>query len=62
MPIYSRHGVSHAWLIDPPLKSLEVYRSEPGVWIGIGAYTGSAKVRAEPFLVLELDLGLLWLE
>ncbi|HBD07998.1 MAG TPA: hypothetical protein DCZ69_07020 [Syntrophobacteraceae bacterium] len=62
MPIYSQHNVSHAWLIDPVLKSLEVYRFEPGVWIGIGAYTRSAKVRAEPFLELELDLGLLWLE
>jgi len=62
MPIYSRHHVSYAWLIDPILKTLEVYRFEPGIWIGIGAYAKSAKVRAEPFPELELDLGLLWLE
>jgi Uma2 family endonuclease len=62
MPIYSRHHVSYAWLIDPTLKTLEVYRFEPGVWIGIGAYAKSAKVRAEPFPELELDLSLLWLE
>ena len=62
MPIYSRHGVSYAWLIDPVLKTLEVYRFEPGIWIGIGAYAKSSKVHAEPFSELELDLGLLWLE
>ena len=62
MPIYSRHHVSYAWLIDPILKTLEVYRFEPGVWIGIGAYAKSAKVRAEPFPELDLDLSLLWLE
>jgi len=62
MPIYSRHRVSYAWLIDPSLKTLEVYRFEPGIWIGLGAYAKSAKVRAEPFPDLELDLSLLWLE
>jgi len=62
MPIYSRHHVSYAWLIDPIARTLEVYRFEPGVWIGIGAYSKSAKVRAEPFPELDLDLSLLWLE
>jgi Uma2 family endonuclease len=62
MPIYSRHHVSYAWLIDPTLRTLEVYRFEPGIWIGIGAYAKSARVRAEPFPELELDLSLLWLE
>jgi len=27
-----------------------------------GVHAGSARVRAEPFTELELDLGLLWLE
>lgn len=62
MPIYSQHHVAYAWLIDPILKTLEVYRFEPGIWIGVGAYAKSGKVRAEPFPELELDLGILWLE
>jgi len=61
MPIYSQHHVAYAWLIDPILKTLEVYRLEPGIWIGVGAWAKSAKVRAEPFPELELDLGMLWL-
>jgi Uma2 family endonuclease len=61
MPIYARHHVSHAWLIDPILETLEVFRLEPERWIVLGVYGGSAKVRAEPFSEIEMDLGLLWL-
>jgi len=62
MPIYARHQVLHAWLIDPIVKTLEVFRFEPGRWIVLGVYAGSCKVRAEPFPEVELDLSLLWLE
>jgi Uma2 family endonuclease len=62
MPIYAQHQVSHAWLIDPILKTLEVFRFEPGRWVVLGVYSKSAKVRAEPFSEIELDLGILWLE
>jgi Uma2 family endonuclease len=62
MPLYAQHQVSHAWLIDPILKTLEVFRFEPERWIVLGVYAKSAKVRAEPFTEIELDLGLLWLE
>lgn len=40
----------------------EVFRFEPGKWIVLGVYAKSAKVRAEPFSEIELDLGLFWLE
>jgi Uma2 family endonuclease len=62
MPIYAQHRVLHAWLIDPILKTLEVFRFESGRWIVLGAYAKSAKVHAEPFSEIELDLGILWLE
>jgi Uma2 family endonuclease len=62
MPIYAHHQVSHGWLIDPILQTLEVFRFEPGRWVVLGVYAQSAKVRAEPFSEIELDLGLLWLE
>lgn len=62
MPIYAQHQVLHAWLIDPILQTLEVFRLETGRWIVLGVYAQSAKVRAEPFTELELDLPLLWLQ
>lgn len=62
MPLYARHRVSYAWLIDPIFRTLEVFRFEPGRWIVLGVYAKAAKVRAEPFSEIELDLGLLWIE
>lgn len=62
MPLYARHGVSHAWLIDPLLKTLEVFRFEAEKWMVPGVHGGTAKVCAEPFSEIEIDLGLLWLE
>ncbi len=62
MPIYAEHHVPHLWLIDPILKTLEVFQLESGRWVMAGVYAKTAKVRAEPFVELELDLGLLWLE
>lgn len=62
MPIDARHQVPHAWQVDPILKTLEVFRLEPEHWVVRGVYAKSAKVRAEPFSEVEIDLGLLWLE
>ncbi len=62
MPLYAQHRVSHAWLVDPNLKTLEVFQLESGKWLVLGVFAGSAKVRAEPFGEIELDLGLLWLD
>jgi Uma2 family endonuclease len=57
---YAREGVKHAWLVDPLLRTLEVLRLEGGRWLILAAHEGDAKVRAEPFDVFELDLGVLW--
>ncbi|MCK8601862.1 Uma2 family endonuclease [Desulfoferrobacter suflitae] len=62
MPIYAQHHVLHAWLIDPIVKTLELFRLESGRWVLLGVYAQSARVHAEPFPEIELDLGLLWLE
>jgi Uma2 family endonuclease len=58
--IYRREGVSHLWLCDPRIQTLEVYRLEAGRWTELETYEGEAKVRAEPFEAIELDLGRLW--
>lgn len=58
--IYRREGVGHLWLCDPRIKTLEVYRLENGRWAELDTFEGDAKVRAEPFEVIELDLARLW--
>lgn len=62
MRTFARHGVPYAWLIDPFLKTLEVFKLESGRWFLSDAFEGNEKVRAEPFQEIEIDLGILWLE
>lgn len=58
--IYRREGVSHLWLCDPRIQTLEVYRLEGGRWAELDTFEGNTKVRAEPFEAIELDLARLW--
>ncbi len=60
MPIYAEEGVQNAWLVDPLLKTLEVHRREGKQWLVIGTYKADAKLRAEPFEAIELELASLW--
>ena len=60
-PLYAREAVSHAWLLDPEARSLEVFRLDGETYRVVGAYAEDAKVRAEPFDAIELDLSVLWM-
>jgi Uma2 family endonuclease len=63
MAIYASAGVTHAWLVNPLLRTLEILRlssATPGQWSGLAVHQDDAKVRAEPFAELELDLSILW--
>ena len=60
MPVYAREGVKHAWLIDPLLQTLEVFRLAGERWLLVTTYKGAARVRVEPFEAVELDLAMLW--
>jgi Uma2 family endonuclease len=62
MRIFAEHGVPYAWLVDPLSKTLEVYGLELGRWVVLGMYGDDEKVRAEPFVEVELDLANLWIE
>ena len=53
-------GVSFLWFLDPGPRTLETFRLEQGAWLRLASFSGDAKVRAEPFGAVELDLGLLW--
>jgi Uma2 family endonuclease len=58
--IYAREGVEYVWLVDPVLRILEVLRLHGGQWLEKGSWSGNARVRAEPFEALELELEALW--
>jgi Uma2 family endonuclease len=60
LPIYAEHGVSHAWLIDPLTRTLEVFRLEGGRWMFLATHRDDALIHAEPFDAIELELGVLW--
>lgn len=60
LPIYARHQVQHAWLVDPLTKTLEVFRLESARWMLLATFRDEALVRAEPFDAIELELAALW--
>ncbi len=59
--IYAREGVGHAWLLDPALETLEVFRRSDAGWVLVGVHGGDEAVRAEPFGEIEIALGGLWM-
>jgi len=60
MDIYLRERVGHVWLVDPQVRTLEVYRHGGLVWHRVAVYHDDAKIRAEPFEAIEMGLGALW--
>lgn len=58
--IYAEHGVTHVWLLDPEIQTLEVLRLDGATYRVIKTYGGDARVRAEPFEAIELALATLW--
>ena len=60
MPIYAREQVAHLWLVDPGLRTLEIYRLEAQRWVVVATHGGDDVIRAEPFDAAEIDLGRWW--
>lgn len=58
--IYAREAVPWAWIINPLTRTLEVFALRDGEWLRRGAWRDQARVRAEPFDAIELDLAVLW--
>jgi Uma2 family endonuclease len=58
--IYAREGVGHLWLLNPKLRTLEVYRRSDDKWIVVETFVGNETVRAEPFDEVELDMTRWW--
>lgn len=61
LAIYAREGVEHAWLVDPALETLEIFRRQGEAWLLVLTAGGDEVVRAEPFDAVELTLTGLWI-
>lgn len=60
LPIYGEQGVSHVWLIDPLLRTLEVFENADRRWLLIGTLKDADPVSLPPFDAISFDLSLLW--
>lgn len=60
LPRYAAAGIRHVWLIDPRLRTLEVLRLHEAKWLTLAIHHDDARIRAEPFDAIELDLAVLW--
>ncbi|WP_224364645.1 Uma2 family endonuclease [Hyalangium versicolor] len=60
LPVYAREGVHHVWLVDPVLRTLEIFRLQDGRYTLLVTHTGKGRVRAAPFEAIELELAYLW--
>jgi Uma2 family endonuclease len=62
MRVYAREGVEGLWIVDPILRTLEIYRLEAGRWVVAATHGGADVVRPEPFAEVEVRLARWWLE
>lgn len=60
LPIYGAAGVGHAWLVDPLIETIEIFRLDRERWVLVKTLKGPVRVRAEPFDAVEIDLAPLW--
>lgn len=60
LPVYARARVGHVWLLDPIAQTLEVLRLDGPTYRIVSTFDGDARVRAEPFEAVEVELGALW--
>lgn len=58
--VYARAEVNHVWMISARTRTFEVLRRQGRDWLNVGRFQDDAKVRAEPFDAVELDLAVLW--
>ena len=58
--IYAEHDVPWLWLVDPELRTLEVFQLAGDFYSMLRVFTGDDVVRADPFPAVEIDLGAIW--
>jgi Uma2 family endonuclease len=62
MPVYARAGVKHLWIVDPALRTIEVYGLDGARWVVLGSHGGGDPVRMVPFDTVELAPASWWLD
>ncbi|HEY8089434.1 MAG TPA: Uma2 family endonuclease [Polyangiaceae bacterium] len=60
LPLYASTGVAHVWLIDPNLRTIEVYESTGGRPTLVATARDAEIVRLPPFDEVELPLAAWW--
>jgi Uma2 family endonuclease len=60
LPVYARERVPHVWFVDPIEQYLEVLRLDGETYRIIATHVADARVRAEPFDAIDLELKNLW--
>ncbi len=60
LPIYAKHAVGNAWLVDPELQTLEVFALDKGHWRLECAFKAAEEVCAPPFQAIRFSLATLW--
>jgi Uma2 family endonuclease len=60
LALYAEAGVSHAWLISPSARTLEVLALDGATFRILRTWKNDEKVRTAPFDAFELELGALW--
>ena len=60
MSLYAREGVAHLWLVDPDVRTLEVYRLQEGHWLLLATLKDDDPVSQPPFDAISFSLASLW--
>ena len=60
LEVYRRESVTHVWLIDPAISTLEILRLDGPTYRLAATFSGDDDIRAEPFDAIALQLGALW--
>ncbi|MGH8476676.1 MAG: Uma2 family endonuclease [Methylococcales bacterium] len=58
--IYAAHGITHAWIIDPDAKTLEVFSLHQRHWRRDLVLRESNEIQAAPFDATAFNLVSLW--
>lgn len=57
---YSRHRVSHVWLVNPTSRTIEVLRRTGDTWTLVHVHDEDVPLAAEPFEAVPLPVQLIW--
>ncbi len=60
MPLYARHSVQYAWIVDPFRRSLEAMELKNGTWTLLGSFREEDLVAVAPFDAITIALSDLW--